>query len=168
MLRRMKAQGDPQRGTRVWFTLSLVSALGVVVSCGSDDSDDGTTGSGGSSGSSGGKGGSSGASSSGGSSAGTSSSGGTSAGTSSSGGSSAGTSSSGGSTSTGGGGSGGAVGGGGNGQGGAPACELTNCLRPYECVEECGGPVLSNTCCPCEPPTFDAFTECRGEGGSGS
>ncbi len=30
-----------------------------------------------------------------------------------------------------------------------------NCLRPYDCVEECRS-ALSSSCCPRKPPTFDS------------
>ena len=50
------------------------------------------------------------------------------------------------------------------GSGGAAGCELVNCFRPDECVEYCGGPVLSSSCCQCDPPLIDQF----GCGGAGS
>jgi hypothetical protein len=35
------------------------------------------------------------------------------------------------------------------------ACDIPECLRPYNCRLSCGGPVLSSSCCPCAPPSFD-------------
>jgi hypothetical protein len=41
-------------------------------------------------------------------------------------------------------------------KGDAPkACDIPECLRPYNCRLSCGGPVLSSSCCPCAPPSFD-------------
>jgi len=51
-------------------------------------------------------------------------------------------------------GSGGNAGGAG-GAGGA--CAVSQCLRAFECVRTCGGPVEYSGCCPCEPPLFDDF-----------
>ena len=90
-----------------------------------------------------------------------------------SGGKTSGGASSGGSTSSGGSSSGGASTGGSSTEGGAtagggggiPECEQVACLRPYECVLECGGEVLYTGCCPCEAPTFDSFVECASGGG---
>jgi hypothetical protein len=36
-----------------------------------------------------------------------------------------------------------------------PACDIPECLRPYNCRLSCGGPVISSSCCPCAPPSFD-------------
>jgi hypothetical protein len=36
-----------------------------------------------------------------------------------------------------------------------PECENVQCFRSIDCVEECGGPVLKSSCCPCDPGTFD-------------
>jgi hypothetical protein len=75
------------------------------------------------------------------------------------GGSSAG-SSSGGGLATGGGPAAGSSSGGGLATGGGPAdCEMFQCIRPIECVETCGGPVLKSGCCPCDSGTFDSI-EC--------
>jgi hypothetical protein len=54
------------------------------------------------------------------------------------------------------------------GTGGARACETAQCLRPYRCITACGGPVISNNCCACEPPAFDDFMgqACGGVGGA--
>lgn len=38
------------------------------------------------------------------------------------------------------------------------------CFRPINCVKTCGGPSLSNGCCPCVEPAFDDI-QC-GQGGS--
>ena len=62
---------------------------------------------------------------------------------------------------------GGSAGSGQGGFGGTPECEEVACLRPYECVLECGGEVLYSSCCPCEAPTFDGYG-CDGEGGTGA
>ena len=67
-------------------------------------------------------------------------------------------------------GAGGGVGGttGGGGTGGR-ACETAECARPYLCRSSCGGPVVSNNCCACEPPLFDDFNgQVCGDGGTGS
>ena len=59
--------------------------------------------------------------------------------------------------------------GGGSGAGGAPACEMLQCVRPYECITACGGPIISNNCCQCQAPAFDNFMNmaCGGSGGRG-
>jgi hypothetical protein len=28
-------------------------------------------------------------------------------------------------------------------------CQVVECLRPYECVRMCGGPIVRSSCCPC-------------------
>jgi len=71
-----------------------------------------------------------------------------------------------------GGGNGGSAAGGNGGTGGGSgvrACEQVQCLRPYECVRTCGGPVEYSGCCPCEAPLFDNFNSmgCGGTAGSG-
>lgn len=40
------------------------------------------------------------------------------------------------------------------------------CARPYECIATCGGPLVSNDCCPCQAPLFDNFGDvaCRNMG----
>ena len=52
---------------------------------------------------------------------------------------------------------------------GAPSCAQATCLRPYTCKTACGGPIISNNCCQCEPPAFDDFMgmACGGSGGRG-
>src|SRR5262245_14255614 len=53
-------------------------------------------------------------------------------------------------------GAGGTTGSGGTtGTGGANGCTTVECLRPYECVRMCGGPIVRSSCCPCEAPLFD-------------
>ena len=52
----------------------------------------------------------------------------------------------------------------GTSSGGARDCELVQCFRAIECVNECGGPVLRASCCPCDPPAFDSIS-CAGAGG---
>jgi hypothetical protein len=49
------------------------------------------------------------------------------------------------------------AGGSASGAGGSAStdCNTGECLRAYQCVSECGGPVLSSGCCPCSPPLFD-------------
>ena len=56
------------------------------------------------------------------------------------------------------------------GTGGARACDVIECLRPYECVRSCGGPIESSGCCACTPPLFDNFMNmaCGGNGGAGT
>ncbi len=44
---------------------------------------------------------------------------------------------------------------------GGPDCNTIECLRPYECVEYCGGPILASGCCPCADGQIDSFIECR-------
>ena len=34
-------------------------------------------------------------------------------------------------------------------------CDIPECLRPYVCRLSCSGPVVSSSCCPCTPPSFD-------------
>jgi hypothetical protein len=34
-------------------------------------------------------------------------------------------------------------------------CDIPECLRPYNCRLTCGGPIVSSSCCPCVPPSFD-------------
>jgi hypothetical protein len=68
-------------------------------------------------------------------------------------------------------GSGGATGGavssgGKDGGGGAGDCTTIQCIRAIECVEECGGPVMSSGCCPCPGGTFDQIECMTGEGGA--
>ncbi len=62
---------------------------------------------------------------------------------------------------------------GGSPAGGAPAggtggldCEQVDCVRPYECVEECGDEPFNNGCCPCPEGTFDSIV--CGTGGAGT
>jgi hypothetical protein len=71
---------------------------------------------------------------------------------------------------TGGHGGGGSGGGATAGTGGARACERAECLRPYECVRSCGGPVEYTGCCACEAPLYDNFggLACGGTSGSGA
>jgi hypothetical protein len=45
--------------------------------------------------------------------------------------------------------------GGAGGAGASSGCNVTECLRPYECVEQCGGPVVHAGCCACEAPLID-------------
>jgi hypothetical protein len=58
---------------------------------------------------------------------------------------------------------------GGAGTGGDRACVNVQCLRPYECIRTCGGPIVSSGCCPCEAPLFDNFQNlaCGGSSGTG-
>lgn len=44
---------------------------------------------------------------------------------------------------------------------GGSDCEQVECFRPYECVEYCGGPILSSSCCPCAEGLLDALIECQ-------
>ena len=172
-----------------WLMLSLAAVLASA--CGDEGDDDGGTGgtSAGSSGSAGssagqnGKGGSSGSSSQSGGSAGkggSAGSGGTTGGAGSGGKGGTGGAGSGGKGGTGAiageggtgalageGGSGGTTLGGRGGSGGVPDCEIVQCIRPIDCVEVCGGPVLKSSCCPCDEGTFDNI-ECDGSGGSAS
>lgn len=46
-----------------------------------------------------------------------------------------------------------------------PKCDIPECFRAVNCVEECGGPILSSSCCPCPDGTFDDIT-CRGAAGA--
>jgi hypothetical protein len=66
----------------------------------------------------------------------------------------------GGSQSGAGGASGGSFGAGGN------ACALMECFRAVECVQDCGGPVLTSGCCACENGTIDRGVSCNGAGGN--
>jgi len=160
----------------VFLTLGLAAVLASA--CGEDGDDGGgagTSGSAGTSAGSGGKGGSSGSSAESGGTSGSAGKGGSSSGsggTSGKGGA-GGVSGSAGKGGAGGGGAGkggssGAAGrGGSGGSAGAPDCEVVQCIRPIDCVEVCGGPVLKSSCCPCDEGTFDNF-ECDGAGGGGS
>ncbi len=47
------------------------------------------------------------------------------------------------------------------GGGTPPDCETVACLRPYECVAECGGEIVSSGCCPCAEGLIDQFVDCR-------
>ena len=63
-------------------------------------------------------------------------------------------------------GNGGTIGNGGKtGTGGD--CGLIECFRAVECVQSCGGPIVSSGCCPCAAGTFDRIS-CGGSGGSSS
>ena len=68
------------------------------------------------------------------------------------------------------GGAAGTASGGKGGAGGAPSCAQATCLRPYTCITECGGPIISNNCCACVAPAFDNFQNmaCGGSGGGGA
>jgi hypothetical protein len=44
------------------------------------------------------------------------------------------------------------------GVGPAPKCDIPECFRAVVCVAECGGPVLSSSCCPCPEGSFDNIT----------
>ncbi|HMJ12633.1 MAG TPA: hypothetical protein VK524_14520 [Polyangiaceae bacterium] len=37
-------------------------------------------------------------------------------------------------------------------------CDIPECFRAVNCVAECGGPILSSSCCPCPKGTFDNIT----------
>jgi hypothetical protein len=37
----------------------------------------------------------------------------------------------------------------------AGTCNVPECFRPINCRLTCSGPILSSSCCPCAPPTFD-------------
>ncbi|MGC4089771.1 MAG: hypothetical protein QM756_18180 [Polyangiaceae bacterium] len=52
------------------------------------------------------------------------------------------------------------------GSGGQRPCETVQCLRAYECVKQCGGPLLSSGCCPCENGTIDRVKQCSSGGSS--
>ena len=58
---------------------------------------------------------------------------------------------------TGGAGTGGQLGATGGAGGAGRACEASECLRAFQCVRACGGPVEYSGCCPCEAPLFDDF-----------
>ena len=51
-----------------------------------------------------------------------------------------------------------------SGGGGGLDCEEVDCLRAFECVEECGDEPFSNGCCPCPEGTFDSIV--CGSGGA--
>jgi len=61
---------------------------------------------------------------------------------------------------------GGADHGGTGGSGGAPDCQIGECLRAVVCLDECGGNVVSTSCCPCATNTVDQTT-CMAAGGQG-
>ena len=65
------------------------------------------------------------------------------------------------------GGAAGTASGGRSGAGGT--CETAQCIRPYTCITQCGGPIISNNCCACVAPAFDNFQNmaCGGAGGGG-
>jgi hypothetical protein len=40
----------------------------------------------------------------------------------------------------------------------ASTCQAPGlCTRPYHCIRYCGGPVETNSCCPCQAPLFDNY-----------
>lgn len=41
-------------------------------------------------------------------------------------------------------------------------CDIPECFRPINCVTECGGPILSSSCCACPKGTFDDIVCRRG------
>jgi len=51
-----------------------------------------------------------------------------------------------------------------------PKCDVIECFRPVECVETCGGPIVSSSCCPCAPGLLDELVDCPpgAEGGGNS
>ena len=68
----------------------------------------------------------------------------------------------------GGGGAGGGGGGGaplgGGGAGGAGVCDIPECDTAINCLDMCGGMLVTISCCPCEGELVDATT-CNGGGG---
>jgi hypothetical protein len=49
----------------------------------------------------------------------------------------------------------------------ARACDIFQCIRPYKCIRACGGPIVTNDCCACEPPLFDDYNGMAcGDGGT--
>jgi len=44
-----------------------------------------------------------------------------------------------------------------------PDCVEVECVRPYICVESCGGPVLSSGCCECPEGQIDRMVDCSDE-----
>lgn len=56
--------------------------------------------------------------------------------------------------------------GGAGGAGGAGVCNVPQCEMAINCVESCGGPVVSFSCCPCEGALIDEAT-CGGGGAGG-
>ena len=41
------------------------------------------------------------------------------------------------------------------------ACEAVQCLRAFEGVTTCDGPVVYSGCCACEAPAFDRVLHCQ-------
>ena len=64
--------------------------------------------------------------------------------------------------------SGGAGGTASGGSGGTASCATAECIRPYECVRSCDGPIEHSGCCPCEAPLFDNYQQlaCGARGGT--
>lgn len=56
---------------------------------------------------------------------------------------------------------------GGGGTGGAPTCDIPECDVAINCLSECGGMLVTLSCCPCEPPLVDAASCLAGGGGAG-
>jgi len=48
----------------------------------------------------------------------------------------------------------------------APTCDIPECFRPVECVAECGGPILSSSCCPCPEGQLDRLVDCEAPEGA--
>jgi hypothetical protein len=54
------------------------------------------------------------------------------------------------------------------GTGGTASCATAECIRPYECVRSCDGPIEYSGCCPCQAPLFDNYQQlaCGARGGT--
>lgn len=57
---------------------------------------------------------------------------------------------------------------GGTAASGGNACAISECFRAVECVQYCGGPVVSSGCCACQNGMIDRATACNGTGGNTS
>src|SRR5262245_5165438 len=64
--------------------------------------------------------------------------------------------------------SGGTAGTASGGSGGSASCATAECLRPYECVRSCDGPIEYSGCCACQAPLFDNYQQlaCGARGGT--
>ena len=52
---------------------------------------------------------------------------------------------------------------GGDGGSSGSGMDRGECFRPYECVKQCGGMVVTSGCCPCPAGTFDDL-DCKDGG----
>jgi hypothetical protein len=49
-------------------------------------------------------------------------------------------------------------------EGGDGGCGIVECIRAIECVQRCGGPILTSGCCPCPSGSADRAILCGAAG----